>query len=167
VYYYWQKSGVPLQEPLSAKTLAGGLQIERQFYNKEGQLITSASFTQNELVVVKLRIAGALGQAVENMVATDLLPAGFRLENPRLRLSGSLSWVRKNQYIEHQDYRSDRVHFYFRLPPEGIEVYYAMRAIRTGTFTQGASSVEAMYDPSMYAQTPLKKLKVINTHRGA
>ncbi|MCS6904589.1 MAG: MG2 domain-containing protein [Bacteroidia bacterium] len=161
IYYYWEKSGIPSQqEPLAALKEEKGIRIERQYFNKNGQIIKGNQFVQNELVIVQLKVQTILAQSIDNVVITDLIPAGFQLENPRVRLSSSLNWLVENQKIQHRDFRADRVHFFLSTLENTAEVYYAMRATQSGIFTQGAASVEAMYDPAFYSQTSINKVKI-------
>lgn len=73
-------------QPLSAG--GTGFEINRSYYTLDGQPVSVSSVQQNEryLVVLQMREANAWPSRV---VVTDLLPAGFVIDNPRLIGSAS------------------------------------------------------------------------------
>ena len=73
VYYFAQSEGVPASGKIAE--VDNGLQVRRQYLTRDGQPIAGA-IRQNDLVVVKVTLASQNGLNVENVVITDLLPAG-------------------------------------------------------------------------------------------
>ena len=83
VYYFWSAEGVKLNEKVKEED--SYMQIRRSFYSyKTGRLIPDKIFYQGELIVCKIELTG-FDRNAENIVITDLIPAGFEIENPRLK----------------------------------------------------------------------------------
>ena len=59
------------------------LRVRREFFNRFGAPVSLEAIKQNSLVVVKITATTDVDQ-LENVAITDLLPAGFEIENPRL-----------------------------------------------------------------------------------
>ena len=153
VYYFGQSEGVPTSGnvPDEDKNLA----VRRTYLNRDGAVQTR--FRQNDLVVVKLTVSSPAGLPVSNIVLTDLLPAGFEVENPRL--SGatgqngtadqrSLDWIKNPSAVDYFDIRDDRVNYFLSLSRgETKTIYYMVRAVTRGKFVVGPASADAMYNP--------------------
>jgi uncharacterized protein YfaS (alpha-2-macroglobulin family) len=45
-------------------------------------------------VIVGLTLEKAYSNAIENVVITDLLPAGFEIENPRTKEIPGMNWIK-------------------------------------------------------------------------
>ncbi|HTY00511.1 MAG TPA: hypothetical protein VMG09_10825, partial [Bacteroidota bacterium] len=80
---------------------------------------------------------------------SDLLPAGFELENPRLTEMASYTFVKDGTTPEYLDVRDDRINFFTSFHPGGSKqqlFYYAMRAVSPGRFVYAPIIAEAMYN---------------------
>ena len=85
VYYFWSAEGVKLNEKVKEEDSI--MRIRRTFYSyKTGRLIPDKIFYQGELIVCKIELTG-YDRNAQNLVITDLIPAGFEIENPRLEPS--------------------------------------------------------------------------------
>ena len=84
VYYFAQSEGIPATGKVAEED--NGLRVRRSYLSREGNPLETIK--QNDLVVVKITLASTNGLDVENVVITDLLPAGLEVENPRLSGSG-------------------------------------------------------------------------------
>ncbi len=73
--------GVPTDDAF--KPSKAGLEIERQFLNREGQALDLSDVKQGDLVVIKTRVRSVSGP-VQNVAIVNLLPSGLEVENPRL-----------------------------------------------------------------------------------
>jgi hypothetical protein len=111
--------------------------------NRNGQPIST--FKQNDLVVVKVTLSSTTGTPVENVVVTDLLPAAFEIENPRLTEPRDMPWVKNVSIPDHFDIRDDRINYYTTANSSEKTFYYMVRVISRGTFTLGPISADAMY----------------------
>ena len=142
VYYFGQSEGVPTDGKITEED--NGLRVRREYLNREGQKLDD--IRQNDLVVVKITLTSTNGLNIENVVVTDLLPAGLEVENPRLTEPRDMPWVKKPSIPDHFDLRDDRINFY--TTATGIEqtFYYLARAVSKGRFVVGPVSADAMYN---------------------
>ncbi len=79
IYYFWEAQG--LSSTGNYPEEDKGLKVRRSYLNRFGQAITG-SVKQNDLMYVKIELESD-GRSIENVVVTDILPAGFEVENPR------------------------------------------------------------------------------------
>ncbi|HTX99292.1 MAG TPA: MG2 domain-containing protein, partial [Bacteroidota bacterium] len=94
-----------------AKLEDRNLQVRREFLDRVGNPINVASVKQNDLVIVRVRLLSAIDM-LENVAVSDLLPAGFELENPRLTEMASYTFVKDGTTPEYLDVRDDRINFF-------------------------------------------------------
>ena len=95
--------------------------------------------------MVKLTLASTSGLTIDNVVVTDLLPAGLEVENPRLTAERELSWVKDQSTPEHFDLRDDRINYFTSVDAKPRTFYYLARAVTRGKFILGPVSADAMY----------------------
>lgn len=124
-----------------------GLRVRREFLNRDGAPMSS--FKQNDLVVVRITLASDNGLPVNNVVVTDMLPAGFEIENPRLTEPREMPWIKNASTPDHFDVRDDRIHFFTAAGPSEKTFYYLIRVVSKGRFLLGPVSADAMYDGSL------------------
>ncbi|RRA98582.1 alpha-2-macroglobulin family protein [Larkinella rosea] len=124
-----------------------GLRVRREFLNRDGAPMSS--FKQNDLVVVRLSLASDNGIPVTNVVVTDMLPAGFEIENPRLNEPREMPWIKGASTPDHFDVRDDRIHFFTSAGTTEKTFYYLVRVVSKGRFSLGPVSADAMYDGSL------------------
>lgn len=147
VYYVVQSEGVPASGRIAEED--NGLRVRREYLDRDGQPV--ADVRQNDLVVVEITVSSTNGLTVENVVVTDLLPAGLEVENPRLTESRDMPWMRKSQSgvvdkPDHFDLRDDRINFYTTATGTEQTYYYLARAVSKGRFVRGPVSADAMYN---------------------
>ncbi len=145
LYYFTQSEGIPATGVVPEGD--NGLQVRRVFLNREGQPMSS--FRQNDLIVVKITLQSSTGVTVPNVVVTDLLPAGFEIENPRLSEARDMPWLSKAgtsmDKPDHFDVRDDRINYYTTADGRERAFYYQVRAVSKGKFVLGPASADAMY----------------------
>jgi hypothetical protein len=141
-YYFGQSEGVPASGKITEED--NGLRVRRQYLNREGN--TLGDIRHNDLVVVKITISSTNGLNVENVVVTDLLPAGLEVENPRLTEPRDMPWITKPSQPDHFDLRDDRINFYTTATGTEQTFYYLARAVSKGRFITGPVSADAMYN---------------------
>ncbi|SFD06445.1 hypothetical protein SAMN05216167_103177 [Spirosoma endophyticum] len=147
VYYFAQSEGVPARPGSASGKIAeedNGLRVRRQYLNRDGKVV--GEIRQNDLVVVKITLSSTNGLNVDNVVITDLLPAGFEIENPRLTEPRDMPWINKPDVPDHFDLRDDRINFYTSATGTERTFYYLARAISKGRFVVGPVSADAMYN---------------------
>ncbi|MCK8491576.1 alpha-2-macroglobulin family protein [Spirosoma sp. RP8] len=142
VYYFAQSEGVPANRPIADEDK--GLQVRRTYLDRDGNSLST--IRQNDLVVVKITLASANGLNVENVVITDLLPAGLEVENPRLTEQRDMPWLKNSAKPDHFDLRDDRINFYTSASGTKQTFYYLARAVTKGRFALGPVSADAMYN---------------------
>lgn len=144
LYYFWGIEGLTADG--SYKEEDSFLKVRKTFYDRAGRVINDLTVTQNDLVVVKITLTSTGAKSVENVVVTDILPAGFEIENPRLNAMPNMDWAKDAATPDHQDFRDDRVNFFVTATAQPKHFYYMVRAVSPGEFVMGPVSADAMYD---------------------
>ena len=142
VYYFAQSEGIPANGKISEED--NGLRVRRTYLTRDGQPM--GAIRQNDLVVVKITLTSTNGLSVENVVVTDLLPAGLEVENPRLTEPRDMAWIQKPSTPDYFDLRDDRINFYTTATGTEKTFYYLARAVSKGRFVVGPVSADAMYN---------------------
>jgi len=150
LYYFWEAEGISASGRVREED--SYLKVRRQFLTRTGQPVGTASFRQNDLVVVKLTIqaADAAGE-VKNVAITDLLPAGLEIENPRLGVTREIGFVTNAAQPDYLDVRDDRINLFTTATPTPKVFYYLARAVSKGTFKLGPVSADAMYNAEYHS----------------
>lgn len=145
LYYYWESEGISADGSYLEED--SYIEIRRSFYNRNGQWITDNRFKQNDLVLVQLRVRGLTDRYIDNVAISDILPACFEIENPRLTiLPPGLKYPHKKSVPEYLDIRDDRVNMFTRVSRYESYYYYLVRVVSSGTYNMGPVSADAMYN---------------------
>jgi uncharacterized protein YfaS (alpha-2-macroglobulin family) len=144
LFYFWEASGISATGAYQEED--SYLKARRTFFDRYGKEISGNSFRQNDLVIVRITVEKSFSTAVENVVITDLLPAGFEIENPRTREIPGMDWIKDGMTPVALDVRDDRIHFFDDLDQAKQSYYYAVRAVSPGQFRIGPVSADAMYN---------------------
>lgn len=150
-------------QPLSAG--GDGFTIERTYYTLDGAEANVMEARQNERYVVVLKMTEA-NDWPSRVLVTDLLPAGFQIDNPSLVDSAQLSnfeWLGEIT-ATHTEFRNDRfVAALDRSTGAGREVTlaYVVRAVTPGVYDHPAATVEDMYRPQLSARTATGRMEVL------
>ena len=151
---------------------AQGLTFSRSYFRMDGSTADLANVAQNERLVVLLE-----GRMTDNyyreMIALDLLPAGFEIES--LVYGGTYSWLPALTPTQTQEARDDRYVAAFNIgnryrplaeDNDGnpirprFALAYLARAITPGEFVRPPAYVEDMYQPRVAARTEMGTLSV-------
>lgn len=135
-----------------------GVSIRREFLTRDGAPVQT--FHQNDLIVVKLTLASTNGIPVDNIVITDLLPAGFEIENPRVTEPRDMPWIKDAAVPRYYDIRDDRIHFFTVAEGRPSTFYYQARIVAKGTFTVGPAAADAMYQGEYRSYSGGRKITV-------
>jgi alpha-2-macroglobulin len=141
-----------------------GFSIDRRYYTLDGTEVNVAQIKQNERFVVVLTVS-EFNNWPSRVLVTDLLPAGFEIDNPRIVSSAELpnfSWLGTVEYA-HSEYRDDRfVAAFNRSGSENrqFSFAYVVRAVTPGVYSQPAASVEDMYRPQLSARTATGRMEI-------
>jgi len=140
-----------------------GFTIERTYYTLDGEQANITEASQNERFVVVLNV-NELNDWPSRVAVTDLLPAGFEIDNPRLVGSAELSnfeWLGETE-AAHSEFRGDRfVAAFDRSAGGAFNVAYVVRAVTPGVYAHPAAVVEDMYRPQFNARTAAGVMEVI------
>lgn len=143
LYYSWVAEGISRSGAYVEED--SYVRIRRRYYDRFGNPLSGNTFRQNDLVVVALTVEKAYSNTLDNLVLTDLLPAGFEIENPRTSEVPGLDWIKDGLQPDALDVRDDRIHFFVNLPNNRQTYYYAVRAVSPGVYRQGPASADALY----------------------
>jgi uncharacterized protein YfaS (alpha-2-macroglobulin family) len=134
-----------------------GFSIERTYYTLDGAEANVTEARQNERYVVVLKVR-EFNAWPSRLLVSDLLPAGFEIDNPRLVDSAALAnfeWLGETEAV-HTEFRDDRFIAAFDRgegSARDITLAYVVRAVTPGVYTHPAASVEDMYRPQLSART--------------
>jgi uncharacterized protein YfaS (alpha-2-macroglobulin family) len=159
LYYFWQAAGV--SSTGSYKEEDSYLKVRKQFYDRNGKLITNHTFKQNDLIVVGITLEKTFNTPVDNIVITDLLPAGFEIENPRTKEIPGMDWIKDAATPVALDIRDDRIHFFTDAYNQKQTFYYAVRAISPGNYKMGPVNADAMYNGEYHSYHGAGIVKII------
>lgn len=148
-YYFGEVSGITADG--SYKEEDSYLRVRRTYYTRSGKQITDNSFKQNDLVIVKLTLDAQYNSEIENIVVTDILPAGLEIENTRLNQMPDMAWITKQDEPDYIDFRDDRVNIYTSAGQNRKEFYYMVRAVSPGRFKVGPVQADAMYNGAFHS----------------
>ncbi|MBN1597098.1 MAG: alpha-2-macroglobulin family protein [Bacteroidales bacterium] len=147
VYYYWETEGITKDGSYLEED--SYITVRKQFYDRNGRPVNDNSFVQNDLVLVEISIYNGTERLIENVAITDILPACFEIENPRLTvLPPGLNYPHQRDYPEYLDIRDDRINMFTTLHAYSTydHYYYLVRVVSVGTYNMGPISADAMYD---------------------
>lgn len=140
-----------------------GFTISRAYYTLNGEEANVSEAVQNERFVVVLEVE-ELNDWPSRVAVTDLLPAGFEIDNPRLVDSAELSnfeWLGEPEAV-HSEFRDDRfVAAFDRTGGGSFTVAYVVRAVTPGVYAHPAAVVEDMYRPQFNARTAAGMMEVM------
>ncbi len=149
-------------QPLSAG--GTGFTIDRSYFTLEGEPVSISSVRQNDRFVVVLQMSEANAWP-SRVIVTDLLPAGFAIDNPRLVGSAEVSqmaWLGTSEAV-HAEFRTDRFVAAFDRSSGSNRSFlaaYVVRAVSPGTYIHPAAVVENMYRPELAARTATGILEI-------
>ena len=150
-------------QPLAAG--GEGFEIDRTYYTMEGEEANVTQVQQNQRYVVVLTITET-NDWPSRIIVTDLLPAGFEIDNPSIVNSANLSnfdWIEDVQPA-HTEFRNDRFVAAFERNQgdnRQITLAYVVRAVTPGVYDHPAAQVEDMYRPQFAARTATTSMEVV------
>ena len=150
-------------DPLPAG--GNGFGIERTYYSLDGEEanVTEAAQNQRYVVVLKVTEQNAWPSRV---LVSDLLPAGFQIDNPSIVGSAALvnfDWLGDIEPA-HVEFRDDRFIAAFNRDGSSdreFSLAYVVRAVTPGDYAHPAASVEDMYRPQFSARTATGRMLVL------
>lgn len=159
LYYSWETEGI--SSTGSYKEEDSYIKVRKQFFDRNGRQITNNTFKQNELVVVGITLERSFNTSIENIVITDILPAGFEIENPRTKEIPGMDWIKNASTPTALDVRDDRIHFFVDANSARQTYYYSVRAVSPGNFKMGPVNADAMYNGEYHSYNGAATIRVI------
>ncbi|MEO5948192.1 MAG: alpha-2-macroglobulin family protein, partial [Chitinophagaceae bacterium] len=159
LYYFWQAEGISASG--AYKEEDSYLKVRRHFYDRNGKSITSNTFKQNDLIIIGITLERSFNTPIENVVITDLLPAGFEIENPRTKEIPGMDWIKDAVTPTALDVRDDRINFFVDANSNKQTYYYAVRAVSPGNYKMGPVSADAMYNGEYHSYNGAGVVRVV------
>jgi alpha-2-macroglobulin len=159
LYYYWESEGINATG--AYKEEDNYIKVRKHFFDRYGRAISGNSFKQNDLIIVQVTLEKSYSDDVENIVITDMLPAGFEIENPRTKDIPGMDWVKNESTPTAIDIRDDRINLFVDLYENKQTYYYAVRAVSPGLYHMGPVSADAMYNGEYHSYNGAGMIKVM------
>lgn len=159
-YYFWGSEGISKSK--SVKEEDSNIKVRRTYFDyKTKNIIQGNNIPQGALIVCKISLSCG-GRSVKNVAVTDMIPAGFEIENPRLSTSTNFNWKNKNKMkVDNMDIRDDRlVLFTDLISNKTYDFYYMLRAVNKGEYQLPVIGAEAMYDGEFHSYHGAGKIKI-------
>ncbi|HOV32848.1 MAG TPA: MG2 domain-containing protein [Candidatus Hydrogenedens sp.] len=168
VYVFWCIRGVSKNPSKYAQ--ANNLEFKQFIYNCQKKLGATTPFTQGETYLLVFATYPKFN--MDNLILTQLLPAGFEIENPRLKreqinelIPESLLKTSSIINPEHVEIRDDKLIVAFpELTYTSKDVRYiyvcVVRAITRGSFEFPGARIEDMYNPETFACLATEQIEV-------
>jgi uncharacterized protein YfaS (alpha-2-macroglobulin family) len=153
-------------EPAAEK----GFRISRTYRGLDGTPIDPTKVTQNQRMVVVLRV-NPTERVAGRLLLVDHLPAGFEIDNPRLAAggeTGGLRWIGQTTETAYTEFRDDRFVAAFNRTASDdgiITVAYIVRAVSPGNYAHPPAIIEDMYRPDRFARTEAGTIQVVPAGR--
>jgi uncharacterized protein YfaS (alpha-2-macroglobulin family) len=160
-YFYWYFSGI--RKGAQFEEYDKGLKVNRVYLDRWGHNLDYRNVKQSDVVVAKITMT-ALADNLNNVIVTDMLPAGLEIENPRLGSRNVIGWIGDESITpDYMDIRDDRINIYLDLyKGRTVEFYYLLRAVSAGAFVLPPVQAEAMYDPFKSSVANSGRMRVVS-----
>ncbi len=149
VYYYYETQGIPAGNKFKEED--SYMKVRKTFYSSDGREISDLHFKQNQLIVVKVSVESLDNSSINNVAITDVIPACFEIENPRLNPEREFSWIKDKADADYMDIRDDRVTYFTNVTAKKQDYYYLVRVVAKGKYVMGSVAADAMYDGSYHS----------------
>lgn len=143
--------GIPPQGKEEA--YANGLSLAVSYTDQTGRQVDVTKLQQGTNVVAVVTVKNPTARGINNLVLTEIFPAGWEILNTRFLNEGATD--KKTVGINYQDIRDDKVYSYIDYLPSGREVTVKINlcAVYPGRFYLPPVYCEAMYDNLVRANT--------------
>jgi uncharacterized protein YfaS (alpha-2-macroglobulin family) len=123
-----------------------GIEVSREYQDKNGQVVTSAKLGEELNVLVRVRSVN--DQNLDNVAIEDLLPGGFEIVDESVHTGACSDWGA----IEYADVREDRLLAFGSISGTETEIKYRIKATNLGTYAIPPVQAEAMYHQKIRAR---------------
>ena len=155
LFYQMTESG--FDQAVVTAPLSEGIEISREYHDKNDQPVTTAKLGDELTVVLRVRATDA---TISNVAIEDLLPGGFEIVEESARTgANSYGWGG----IDYVDVREDRLLAFGTITNGETEIKYRIKATNMGTYAIPPVQAEAMYHLKMRARGVSGTLTVGNS----
>jgi uncharacterized protein YfaS (alpha-2-macroglobulin family) len=158
LFYYLETEGIPASGKVREEDNV--LKVRRAFQSRTGSPVNPENIRQNDLIVVSVTISTTDNSSIENVAITDILPAGFEIENSRLNVERETNIVVVKAVPDFVDIRDDRISFFTTAAGTSKTFTYMVRAVSRGTFKLGPVGADAMYNGQYYSYSGAGKVVI-------
>ena len=144
LFYFYEIEGLSAKG--NYKEEDNYLMVRKSFTDRFGIRADMRNIKQGDLIVVEITLTNLEKSRVDNVVVTDMLPAGFEIENPRISEQQKMDWIKDQTHPEYFDVRDDRINFFTSIDAMPQHFYYIVRAVSPGSYNMGPVSADAMYN---------------------
>ncbi|MBO9660569.1 MAG: hypothetical protein J7527_17235, partial [Chitinophagaceae bacterium] len=159
LYFFWEAEGISANGDYVEED--NFLKVRKRFYDRFGSPVSGNTFKQNDLVIIGITLEKAFSGNIENVVITDLLPAGFEIENPRTKEIPGMDWIKDASTPTSIDVRDDRLHLFVDAYNNKQTYYYAVRAVSPGQYKMGPVSADAMYNGEYHSYNGAGVIRIV------
>jgi uncharacterized protein YfaS (alpha-2-macroglobulin family) len=154
LFYQMTESG--FEQTTVTTPISEGLEISREYRNKDNQPVTTARLGEELTVVLRVRAADGY---VPDVAIEDLLPGGFEIVEESAHTGAcSYDWGG----IDYVDVREDRLLAFGDIGGKETTITYRIKATNCGTYAIPPAQAEAMYHQKMRARGVSGTLTVAN-----
>lgn len=157
VYMQFGINGYPETAP---SMQMDNIQIERNYYDLEGRSVKPEHHKTGDVLLVHLNVRA--DKRIKDALVVDLIPAGFELENQNLSNNikidsfkigeQTIESMQNSNQLKYQEYLDDRFVAAIDLHKNRVEhLFYLIRAVTKGQYTNPPPYVEDMYRPYIRA----------------
>ena len=159
LFYFYEVEGISAKGDYSEED--NYLQVRKSFSDRFGRQVDLRKIKQGDLVVVKITLINLEKSKVDNVVVTDMLPAGFEIENPRISEQQKMDWIKDQTEPEYFDVRDDRINFFTNLDAKPQHFYYLVRAVSLGNYRMGPVGADAMYNGEYHSYHGAAAVRIV------
>jgi len=159
LFYFYEVEGISAKGDYSEED--NYLQVRKSFSDRFGRSVDLKKIKQGDLLVVKITLLNLEKSKVDNVVVTDMLPAGFEIENPRISEQQNMDWIKDQTTPEYFDVRDDRINFFTDIDARPQHFYYIVRAVSLGNYRMGPVGADAMYNGEYHSYHGAAGVRVI------
>ncbi|MET0465525.1 MAG: MG2 domain-containing protein [Chitinophagaceae bacterium] len=159
LYFFWEAEGISATGAYVEED--NFLKVRKRFFDRFGTPVSGNTFKQNDLVIIGITLEKTYSGTVENIVITDLLPAGFEIENPRTKEIPGMDWIKDASTPTSIDVRDDRLHLFVDAYNNKQTYYYAVRAVSPGQYKMGPVSADAMYNGEYHSYNGAGVIRIV------
>jgi len=154
--------GAPMEDTVA--TMSSNLKLSRIFLTEDGFNLPINNVKQGETFWCLFSVKNLTDYTIEEIALSQILPAGWEIENTRLSGESYPEWARKYSLgqEEYLDLRDDRANWFFNLNrSRNLDFLLKLNAVTVGEYHLTATEVAAMYNDRFKARIAGKDVSVL------